>query len=90
MIVGNPPYSAGQQSAGDDNPNVSYPQLEQRLRETFVARSTAANKRQMYDSYKLAIRWACDPHWRGGGGGLRDQRFFYRRQCGGGAARLPV
>ena len=60
VIVGNPPYSAGQQSAGDDNPNVSYPQLEQRLRETFVARSTAANKRQMYDSYKLAIRWACD------------------------------
>ena len=60
VIVGNPPYSAGQQSAGDDNPNVSYPQLEQRLRETFVARSTAANKRQMYDSYKLAIRWASD------------------------------
>ena len=34
--------------------------LEQRLRDTFVARSTAANKRQMYDSYKLAIRWASD------------------------------
>ena len=60
VIVGNPPYSAGQRSASDDNPNVSYPQLAQRLRETFVARSTAANKRQMYDSYKLAIRWASD------------------------------
>ena len=33
------------------------------LRDTFVARSTAANKRQMYDSYKLAIRWASDRHW---------------------------
>ena len=60
VIVGNPPYSAGQQSATDDNPNVSYPQLEQRLRETYVARSTASSRRHMYDSYKLAIRWASD------------------------------
>ena len=43
VIVGNPPWSAGQQSAADDNPNVSYPELEQRIFETYAARSKAIN-----------------------------------------------
>ena len=60
VIVGNPPYSAGQRSASDDNPNVSYPQLAQRIEATYAARSAAANKNSLYDSYKLAIRWASD------------------------------
>ena len=60
VIVGNPPYSAGQQSASDDNPNVSYPQLAQRVKATYAARSAASNKNSLYDSYKLAIRWASD------------------------------
>ena len=60
VIVGNPPYSAGQRSASDDNPNVSYPQLEQRVRETYTAQSAVTNKVSLYDSYKLAIRWASD------------------------------
>ena len=60
VIVGNPPYSAGQQNAAADNPNVSYLQLEERVRNTYAARSTVTNKRQLYDSYKLALRWASD------------------------------
>ena len=32
VIVGNPPWSAGQKSAGDDNPNIEYPELRQRVR----------------------------------------------------------
>ena len=60
VIVGNPPYSAGQQNAAADNPNVSYPQLEERIRGTYAARSTVTNKRQLYDSYKMALRWASD------------------------------
>ena len=31
VIVGNPPWSAGQKSSTDDNPNVEYPALEQRI-----------------------------------------------------------
>ena len=58
VIVGNPPYSAGQRSAMDDNPNVSYPQLEQRIRDTHVARSNVSNSNSAYDNYKMAIRWA--------------------------------
>ena len=60
VIVGNPPYSAGQQNAAADNPNVSYPHLEERVRGTYAARSTVTNKRQLYDSYKMALRWASD------------------------------
>ena len=31
VVVGNPPWSAGQRSATDDNPNVEYPALEKRI-----------------------------------------------------------
>ena len=60
VIVGNPPWSAGQRSAADDNPNVDYPELEQRIAQTYVARSTATLKNSLYDTYKMAIRWASD------------------------------
>ena len=60
VIVGNPPWSAGQKSAADDNPNVDYPALEQRVEETYAAHSTVTNKRHLYDTYKMAIRWASD------------------------------
>ena len=60
MIVGNPPWSAGQRSSADDNPNVAYPELERRVADTYAARSTATLKNSLYDTYKMAIRWASD------------------------------
>ena len=60
VIVGNPPWSAGQRSAADNNPNVDYPELEKRVKDTYVERSTAKNKNSLYDTYKMAIRWASD------------------------------
>ncbi len=60
VIVGNPPWSAGQRSATDDNPNVEYPELKERIRETYTAHSTVTNKNRLYDTYKMAIRWATD------------------------------
>ncbi len=60
VIVGNPPWSAGQRSAADDNPNVDYPELEQRVSETYARWSSATNKNSLYDSYKMALRWASD------------------------------
>ena len=60
VIVGNPPWSAGQRSAADKNPNVAYPQLEQRVRETYAADGVETNKKNLYNSYKMAIRWASD------------------------------
>ncbi len=60
VIVGNPPYSKGQKTATDDNPNVFYPHLTKRVEETYASRSKAVAKNSLYDSYKLAIRWASD------------------------------
>ncbi|MBS4010653.1 MAG: DEAD/DEAH box helicase [Roseovarius sp.] len=60
VIVGNPPYSKGQESANDNNANVEYPTLDGRIRDTYVARSTATLKNSLYDSYIRAIRWASD------------------------------
>lgn len=60
VIVGNPPYSAGQTSANDNNANIDYPHLDERIRSTYAASSTATNKNALYDSYIRAIRWASD------------------------------
>lgn len=60
VIVGNPPWSAGQKKSTDDNPNVEYPELEARVSDTYAEYYKGANIRQLYDSYKMAIRWASD------------------------------
>ena len=58
VIIGNPPYSVGQESANDDNANLKYPTLDGEIERTYVARSTATSKRTLYDSYIRAIKWA--------------------------------
>lgn len=60
VIIGNPPYSAGQGSANDNAANLAYTKLDERIRETYAARSDATNKNGLYDSYIRAIRWASD------------------------------
>ena len=60
VIVGNPPYSASQSSANDDNANVAYPSLDERIRSTYADRSRAGMKNALYDSYIRAIRWGSD------------------------------
>lgn len=60
VIMGNPPYSVGQESGNDNNQNVSYPALDERIAKTYAERSSATNKRALYDSYIRAIRWASD------------------------------
>ena len=60
VIIGNPPYSAGQESANDNNANIEYPHLDARIRETYAEHSTATLKNALYDSYIRAIRWASD------------------------------
>ncbi|WP_019867650.1 restriction endonuclease [Methylovulum miyakonense] len=56
VIIGNPPYSAGQESANDNNANVAYESLDNKIRTTYAAHSTATNKNALYDSYIRAIR----------------------------------
>lgn len=59
-IIGNPPYSIGQSSQNDNNQNISYPKLDKRLADTYVAKSNAGLTKGLYDSYVKAFRWASD------------------------------
>ncbi|MGT2461122.1 DEAD/DEAH box helicase [Sinomonas atrocyanea] len=58
VILGNPPYSVGQTSGNDDNANLKYPTLDKSIAQTYAKKSTAGLKRNLYDSYIRAIRWA--------------------------------
>ena len=60
VVIGNPPYSVGQESANDNNANQHYPSLDAKIEATYAARSTGTNKNSLYDSYFRAIRWASD------------------------------
>ncbi|OLY47397.1 DEAD/DEAH box helicase [Bartonella apis] len=60
VIVGNPPYSVGQKSENDNNQNLSYLKLDQRIADTYEKFSNAKLRTSLYDSYIRAIRWASD------------------------------
>ncbi|WP_218221866.1 type ISP restriction/modification enzyme [Nesterenkonia sp. Act20] len=57
VIVGNPPYSSGQNSANDNNANQTYPTLDASIRDTYAKNTTGQNRNSLYDSYIRAIRW---------------------------------
>ena len=59
VIIGNPPYNANQQNENDNNRNREYPEIDHRIRDTYIAASTAQKTKQ-YDMYKRFIRWASD------------------------------
>ena len=60
VVIMNPPYSAGQKSANDNNQNLAYPRLDERIAATYAAQSSGTNKNSLYDSYFRALRWASD------------------------------
>jgi predicted helicase len=60
VIMGNPPYSKGQDSQNDNNQNLKYDNLDRRIELTYVEHSTSTNKNSLYDSYIRAVRWASD------------------------------
>lgn len=57
-IIGNPPYSVGQNSENDNNKNTKYPRLELSIRQTYARHTKTINKNSLYDSYIQAFRWA--------------------------------
>ena len=60
VIIGNPPYSVGQTSANDNAANNFYRNLDQRIENTYASKSNSASKKDIYDSYIRAFRWASD------------------------------
>ncbi len=60
VIIGNPPYNAGQVNENDNNKNRTYATMDKRVRETYAKASKATNKNALSDPYVKAIRWAAD------------------------------
>lgn len=51
VIVMNPPYSAGQESANDDNKRPEYKILNNSIEETYSKLSSGSTRNKLYDSY---------------------------------------
>ena len=60
VIIGNPPYNAGQVNENDNNKNRKYETIDTRVAETYAKDSAAANKNALSDPYVKAIRLASD------------------------------
>lgn len=59
VIIGNPPYNANQANENDNNKNREYPEIDKRIKDTFIKHSTA-QKTKVYDMYARFYRWAFD------------------------------
>ena len=59
VIIGNPPYNANQINFNDNNKNREYPEIDNRIKETYVKYSSA-QKTKVYDMYARFFRWATD------------------------------
>jgi predicted helicase len=59
VIIGNPPYNANQLNENENNKNREYPEIDRRIKSTYIAASTA-QKTKLYDMYARFFRWASD------------------------------
>jgi len=59
VIIGNPPYNANQLNENENNKNREYPEIDKRIKDTYIAPSTA-QKTKLYDMYARFFRWAAD------------------------------
>ena len=59
VVIGNPPYNANQANENDNNKNREYPEIDKRIKDTYIKQSTA-QKTKLYDMYARFLRWASD------------------------------
>ena len=59
VVIGNPPYNANQLNENENNKNREYPEIDRRIKETYIEASTA-QKTKLYDMYARFFRWASD------------------------------
>ena len=60
VVIGNPPYNAGQVNENDNNKNRKYEEIDKRVFQTYGKDSKATLLRKLNDPYVKAIRWASD------------------------------
>jgi len=59
VIIGNPPYNANQLNENENNKNRLYPEIDRRIKATYIAASSAQKTKQ-YDMFVRFFRWATD------------------------------
>jgi predicted helicase len=59
VVIGNPPYNANQLNENENNKNREYPEIDRRIKATYIDASTA-QKTKLYDMYARFFRWASD------------------------------
>jgi predicted helicase len=59
VIIGNPPYNANQLNENENNKNRTYPNIDARIKKTYIFASTA-QKTKLYDMYARFFRWGSD------------------------------
>ena len=74
VIIGNPPYSVGQESANDNNQNVAYPHLDERIRSTYAAAFQG-------DSSRMPCTTATSAPFAGPATESAKRRDWLRHQC---------
>jgi predicted helicase len=60
VVIGNPPYNAKQQNYNYQNSNRAYPEIDTRIKNTYIKQGTAQNQIVVYDMYTRFLRWASD------------------------------
>jgi predicted helicase len=60
VVIGNPPYNAGQVDENDNNKNRKYPAIDGQVSKTYGTASSATLLSKLQDPYVKAIRWASD------------------------------
>lgn len=60
VVIGNPPYNAGQRNENDNNKNRRYKVIDERIHETYAKGSKATLTSRLYDAYVRFFRWATD------------------------------
>ena len=78
VIIGNPPYNANQLNENENNKNREYPEIDKRIKETYIEESTA-QKTKLYDMYARFFRWASDRLDENGVSGVHHQPQLHRQ-----------
>lgn len=60
VVIGNPPYNAGQRNENENNKNRKHGNTDKRVAETYSRDSQATNKNKLSDPYVKFFRWATD------------------------------
>ena len=60
VVIGNPPYNAGQDDENQNNKNRQYPPLDKQIKDTYSKDSRAQLNNKLYDPYVRAFRWASE------------------------------